>query len=354
MQQQTQSSTLSLWLFLCLLVTIILMVVHGTAELRESGISITQVKPLGDNGFPASDEEFAKEFESYKSLPQFQRFFPDMPIEEFKVVYLLEYIQYILIYCLVILLLLPLALFYAVQVISGVDALKLAGIFAFGGVQYIAHYHMEQNAMMDDPHFIPYRLSLQLALQFMFLGLLLWRFLSFSYPRQDAGGFELPKPTILFKVFACLTLAAIFLQITLGGAVSGLNAGLIFNTFPYMEGVWLPDGVWGNPVWYKNLFEDATTAQFVHRILTYGLALLIPLFWLVGNNNPHIAHLLPILFSIFVVQFLLGVLTLLFTVPLPLAALHLANAILIFMIAVTIMHRLFIPVKTISYDIGTL
>ncbi len=119
-----------------------------------------------------------------------------------------------------------------------------------------------------------------------------------------------------------------------------------------MDGQWIPEGLWTQDSWYKNLFEDVTTIQFIHRMMAYCLTVAIPLFWLTGRNNPHIAHLLPILFSIFVIQFLLGVLTLLFVVPVPLASLHQANALLLFGIALTIVHRLFMPLKTIAYAVG--
>jgi cytochrome c oxidase assembly protein subunit 15 len=140
-------------------------------------------------------------------------------------------------------------------------------------------------------------------------------------------------------------------QVILGAGVAGLHAGLTYNTFPLMDGHWIPPGFWPNEIWYKNLFEDITTIQFTHRMVAYVLGILIPLFCVIGRNNPHVAHLLPILFSIFVIQFLLGVLTLLFVVPLPLASLHQTNALLLFAISVTIMHRLFIPLKFFTYDI---
>jgi cytochrome c oxidase assembly protein subunit 15 len=247
---------------------------------------------------------------------------------------------------------LPLALFSYLRYLVWENIFKLLLVFLFGGLQFVAHAYAVKNSIIDDPHFIPYLLSTQLALQFAFFGLILWQILSFSYPPQGIGGFELPKPTPGFKIIAVVTLIVIFLQVVLGGAVNGLHAGLSFNTFPLMDGTWIPEDLWPLKEWYRNLFEDAATAQFIHRVLAYVLFLIIMGFWIAGHNNPHIAHLLPILFSVFIVQFLLGVLTLLFTVPVPLSSLHQANALLVFGIAVTILHRLLIPIKSISYDIA--
>jgi cytochrome c oxidase assembly protein subunit 15 len=328
------------------------MVTDGASRLLESGLSIAEWKTVDVWPPPTGEEDFAKEFDAYKALPKFQKSFPAMDIKEFRLIYALEYGHVALVYALTVVTWVPLLVLYALPPLRIWEAMKMALIFALGDAQFAVHSYMVQNGLLDDPHFAPYRLSLQLGLQYMFFGLVLWQILTFSYPKQGAGGFELPKPTLTPKILAVFTGVAILLQIVLGGAVSGLHAGLSYNTFPRMDGVWAPEGVWPFLEWYRNIFEDAATAQFVHRVTAYALALFLPLFWLIGRNNPHIAHLLPILFSIFVVQFLLGVLTLLFVVPVPLALMHQANAILVFSLAVTILHRLFIPIKTISYDIG--
>ncbi len=352
MQPQTITRIVSVWLFFCLVILVVIMVIGGASHLLESGMSITQWRPISEWMPPLNDQDFAQELEIYKALPPFQKAFPTIALDEFRLIYALEYMYAVLTYGLVAVALLPLFLLSFLRMLCVRESVKLGAVFAFGGLLPGACFYMAQNNLLEDIHFTPYRLSLQLGLQYLFFGLLLWQILTFSYPKQGIGGFELPKPTLIPKIFAILTGTAIFSQIILSGAVSGLHAGLSYNSFPRMDSVWIPEGVWPFPEWYKNIFEDATTVQFIHRVMAYMLALLLPLFWLIGRNNPHIAHLLPILFSIFVVQFLLGVLTLLFVVPIPLAAMHQANAILVFSITVTILHRLFLPIKTISYDIG--
>jgi cytochrome c oxidase assembly protein subunit 15 len=216
---------------------------------------------------------------------------------------------------------------------------------------------MVSSGLIDDPRVSPYRLALHLGMAFILFALILWQAHNFGRkPTPTIGAFMLPPPQLWLKIIACITVAAIFLQIIIGAFVAGLDAGLTYNSFPYMEdGKFIPAGLWPNPdaPWFVNLLEDVTTLQFTHRMMAYGLSIIIPLFWIAGRNNPHIAHLLPILFAIFVVQFLLGVLTLLFIVPIPLASLHQINALLLFGIGVTILHRLFLPLKAIAYDLGT-
>jgi cytochrome c oxidase assembly protein subunit 15 len=248
---------------------------------------------------------------------------------------------------------LPLVIYTLCRFISVRRAFKLTAIFALGGMQGLIGWYMVKSGLVAEPHVSPYWLALHLGTGFSIFALLLWETLSVSHPAFCPGDFELPPPGLALKVFSLLVMLLVFTQVILGAGVAGLHAGLTYNTFPLMDGQWVPEGLWPQMPWYKNLFEDVTTIQFCHRIMAYSLTALIPLFWLAGRNSPHVAHLLPILFSIFVVQFLLGVLTLLFVVPVPLASLHQANALLLFTIAVTIMHRLFVPLKGITYAVGS-
>jgi cytochrome c oxidase assembly protein subunit 15 len=354
-QPQTYQANkkISIWLVLCLAIVALIVVVGGLTRLTESGLSIVEWKPVTGIFPPLDDAEFEKEFEDYKASPQFQKTFPDMPLEEFKHIYWLEYVHRLLGRLAGTIFLLPLIGFTFTRMLPWKTALKLTAIFVLGGAQGIIGWYMVKSGLINDPHVSPYRLSLHLTTGFLLFGLILWQLLTFNYPRSFPGGFELPSPPRFLKILACITGGLIFIQVILGACVAGLHAGLTYNTFPLMDGHWLPDGLWPIDPWYKNLFEDVTTAQFCHRMVAYILTIAIPLFWFLGRTNPHIAHLLPILFSIFIVQFLLGILTLLFVVPVPLASLHQSNALFLFGLAVTIIHRLFIPVKTINYDLGS-
>jgi len=346
-------NAISVWLALCLLIVGGMVIIGGLTRLTESGLSIVEWKPIEGIIPPLDDAEFQKEFDEYKTFPQFQKSFPDMTLASFKHIYWLEYAHRLLGRAIGLVFLLPLLALAATRNLSWKQTAKLTAIFALGGAQGLIGWYMVKSGLINDPHVSPYRLSLHLGTGFLLFGLLLWQTLSFSYPQHPSiMEFELPKPTWNLKIFACVVLLFIFMQIILGAFVAGLHAGLTYNTFPLMDGQWIPDGLWPMDTWYKNMFEDVTTVQFSHRATAYGLSVIIPLFWLAGRNNPHIAHLLPILFCIFVVQFLLGVLTLLFIVPVPLASLHQGNALLLFGIAVTIVHRLFIPLKSVAYETG--
>lgn len=356
LQNHRTRTGVAAWLWLCVILVALMVIIGGLTRLTESGLSIVEWKPITGTFPPSSDEEWQKELDAYKTTPQAEKVFPDLSVEEFKKIYWLEYLHRLLGRIIGAVFLMPLIVFALVRSFSWKKTLQLGCIFALGGAQGGIGWFMVKSGLVDSPYVSPYRLALHLGTGFLLYGLLLWQALSFGRkPTPAIGAFMLPAPSLWLRGVACLVMAAIFLQVVLGAFVAGLHAGLTFNTFPYMEGKWIPDGLWpdASAPWYKNLLEDVTTVQFSHRAMAYSLSLLIPLFWIAGRNNPHVAHLLPILFAIFIVQFLLGVLTLLFVVPIPLASLHQANALLLFGIGVAILHRLFLPVKAISYDLGS-
>ncbi|HEU5047928.1 MAG TPA: COX15/CtaA family protein [Rickettsiales bacterium] len=354
MQLQTSKTpnvAVSIWISLCLAVFASIMMLDYAANFMGGGVAITKWKPLETVTFPVDDAQFEAIFEDYRKLPQFTKTFPEMDVYGFKTIYLVDYARYILEYLLVGLYLIPLLCFYCFKRVSVLNVAAFTAIFLWGSVRNFLDLYMSTASLYAEPYFVPYGLSIQTGMQFVFFALMLWQLLSFTYPKQGIGGFELPKPSWFMKVFACIVLAGISLQIVLGGAKTGLHAVLTFNTVPVMDNnSLLPEGLWPMTQWYRNLFEDATTAQFVHKLIAGGLFGLITLFWIVGRNNPHVAHLLAILFSIFVVEVLLGTLTLLFAEPTSISLLHYADAILVFGIAVSVVHRLFIPIKSISYD----
>lgn len=360
-QQQTarterKRKAVALWLWLCLLLVAAIVVVGGLTRLTESGLSIVEWKPFTGTFPPATEEEWTQELESYKTSPQAEKVFPDITLEEFKNIFWLEYIHRLIARIIGVVFAIPLLWFAATRAITLIKTAQLFTIFLLGGAQGMIGWYMVQSGLVDDPRVSPYRLALHLGMAFTLFALILWQAHNFGRrPTPTIGAFMLPAPSAWLKLMACITVIAIFIQIILGAFVAGLDAGLTYNTFPYMDGKFVPTGLWPNPdaPWHQNLLEDITTLQFAHRIGAYVLGVLIPLFWIAGRNNPHVAHLLPILFAIFVVQFLLGVLTLLFVVPIPLASLHQINALLLFAIGVTIMHRLFLPLKAIAYDLGT-
>jgi len=144
------------------------------------------------------------------------------------------------------------------------------------------------------------------------------------------------------KPYAILLVIFTFITILSGGFVAGLNAGLVYNTFPLMNGQLIPDGILSmTPAWL-NLFENATTVQFNHRVLTTTLALLVIIFYLAALSKSPPARLklgLHLMMAMILIQVSLGISTLLLHVPIPLAASHQAGALILFTLIIFVAHQ---------------
>jgi cytochrome c oxidase assembly protein subunit 15 len=353
---------IALWFACCALLVAMMIVIGGLTRLTESGLSIVEWKPLSGTLPPLSDADFARAFDAYKASPQYRKMFSGMTLAEFRHIFWLEYLHRLwgrligLAFCL------PYLFFLLKRRLSARASLTFGAIFLLIAAQGGIGWYMVKSGLVSDPHVSAYRLTLHLGMGFLLFALLLWQFLTYSHPVAPffpvAPAFPVAPvfpsavafapPSRPLKGLACAATALLCLQLLLGASVAGQHAGFVYNSFPTMDGQWIPEGVWPNDVWYRNVFEDVTTAQFLHRITAWLVAVAAILLWIFGRKSPHIAHLLPILFSILVVQFLLGVLTLLFVVPVPLASLHQANAILLLALYVTVLHRLFLPLAALA------
>ena len=144
--------------------------------------------------------------------------------------------------------------------------------------------------------------------------------------------------------FALLVTSLIFVTMLSGGFVAGLKAGLAYNTFPLMAGQWIPNGILALEPWWRNLFDNIATVQFDHRVLATLLFVLIPTLWLVATRaslSTRIRWGLHVLVIMLGIQITLGILTLLFYVPVVLAASHQAGALLLLTASLFVTHELF-------------
>ena len=349
MQPQTKAKIITVWLSLCLLVIAAIMVTDGTARLRENGLSINDIHPVSHTAIPKNDVELTKIFEYYTALPDFKKYFPEMELNEFSTLYWLKYTKYFLIQLVFPLVIFPFILLSVTSFLEIRTQVKLVCVFCFGLLSFLLHHYWVNNGLIFNQHLDAYRIAAENILQYSFFALLLWQILTISHPHNINIGLELAKPKVGVRLFACVVFIVLLAEIFLGSTLNGVHSELKYNIFPATENQLVPEELFALTPLYKNFFEDVTTIQFTHRITAYILSGLIVLFWLVWRNNPHIAHLLPILFSINVVQFLLGVLTLLFAAPVRLSSLHQSNTLLLYAVAVTLLHRLFIPIKRMSY-----
>jgi cytochrome c oxidase assembly protein subunit 15 len=213
---------------------------------------------------------------------------------------------------------------------------RLAGIFFLGGLQGALGWYMVQSGLVDDPRVSQFRLTAHLALAFAILGAMLWIAMSLVYERATIE--RAPRK------LAGAVVGLVALMIVTGGFVAGIRAGFAYNTFPLMNGHLVPPEAMLLSPWWKNFFYNMATVQLDHRVAACLLALAVPILWWRVRRTPAAssrartaAHLLLALLA---VQVALGILTLVHVVPLPLAALHQAGAVLVFASALNLAHAL--------------
>lgn len=314
---------LSRWLVVCLTLVAAMVLIGGLTRLTESGLSITQWKLLSGTLPPLSEAAWAAEFAQYQQSPQFQQVNAGFTLADFRQIFWLEYLHRLL------------GRIVGLAVIGGALAIALrvalprflrvrlilASLLVMA--QGLAGWLMVKSGLIDVPRVAPLRLALHLSLAFALFSLLLWT----RWQLQPPAPARPAARKLRWYARACLALGAI--QIVLGALVAGLRAGHSYNTFPLMDGQWIPGGLHLLSPWWRNHLENVMTVQFQHRVGAIALAL--------GAAGLCIAlaregqrRLAAMLAGAITVQFALGVATLLSVVAIALAAAHQLVALWLF------------------------
>jgi len=327
------------WLLVCCVLIFFMVVVGGVTRLTHSGLSMTEWQPLVGAIPPLNDNQWSEVFEKYQQTPEYLKINRGMNIEEFKSIFWWEYFHRLLGRSIGVVFLLPLLYFFACRKIDASSAGRFALIFVLGALQGGLGWYMVRSGLIDDPHVSPYRLTAHLGLAFLIYAAVLRTALDFLSPSIAPPHERYRRLRVLAAALAGL----IFLMVLSGGMVAGTRAGFVYNTFPLMDGRWVPQGVLALQPWYLNFFENIPTIQFDHRIIAAALCLLLPAFWLYlrGLRLPErVRSSSTLLLAALAFQVGLGIATLLHGVPIFLAALHQAGALLLFTAALALHKEL--------------
>ncbi len=216
----------------------------------------------------------------------------------------------------------PLVYFILRRRLPAAVSWKFAGLLALGGIQGAIGWYMVSSGLVDRIDVSHYRLALHLTVAFLIFALLLWS--AWTLPGPIDAVSRLPS-TMRHRRAAQALLALIFLQIVLGAFVAGMKAGLAHNTWPLMDGRFIPSGLWVMSPWYLNLFENVMTVQFNHRMVAYVIVAAV--LWhatsIIRDDGAHAARSSALMLAGGIVaQALLGIWTLLAHVPLGLGLAH--------------------------------
>jgi cytochrome c oxidase assembly protein subunit 15 len=332
----TNHKAVALWLLACAALIFAMVVVGGVTRLTRSGLSIVEWKPITGVIPPVTQAEWNVEFERYQQFPEYQKVNRGMSLAEFKNIFLVEWAHRLLGRLTGLVFFLPLLYFALRRKIERTLIPKLSLIFALGGLQGLVGWLMVSSGLVDMPRVSAYWLTGHLLFAVLLFGLIVWLALNMlSSERRSGSAGALPR---LRK----LVIAAIAVMIGSGGFVAGIRAGYAFNTWPLMHGRLIPEGVWVLSPGWTNLFENIQTVQLLHRWLAIAVLALVGVFWWrvsrVESKPAGIWAQLLLLAAI--VQVSLGIATLLYVVPVPLAAAHQAGALVLFTLALVVAHRL--------------
>jgi len=319
-----------IWLLAVAGLVFAMVLVGGATRLTESGLSITQWQPVTGVIPPIGDAQWQAEFERYKQIPQYAQLNSTMEIDGFKTIFYWEWTHRLLARIIGLAFLAPLLWFWRKGRLAGPlgrQVLVATGLLA---LEPIVGWWMVASGLSQRVEVSQYRLALHLLIGTATFGALLWAAAGLRVrPRATASA----RFVVLSGVIACL----VFCQIGLGALVAGLRAGLIYNTWPLMDGALIPKGLFGQSPWWRNLFEDITTVQFQHRLLAYvvvALALWQAVAARRAAPGTPLARRAVAVGGLALTQAALGVLALLLVVPIWAGLLHQAFAMILFAMAI--------------------
>jgi cytochrome c oxidase assembly protein subunit 15 len=334
---QGESRAVSLWLWFVAALVLAMVVVGGATRLTESGLSITEWQPLLGAIPPLSESDWLAAFEKYQQIPQYHVLNQGMSLDAFKSIYWWEWSHRFLGRFIGIAFAVPFIAFWLRGSLKPGTGAKFAGVLALGALQGVIGWYMVKSGLANRIDVSQYRLALHLTTAFAILGLLVWLALEewpAGAPRRHA------VPPVAIRRLAMVLVGLVLFQVVLGGFVAGLKAGLIYNTWPTMDGQWIPSDYWTNPA-YLTFFESHAAAQFNHRVMAYLVVFcalaegLLVMRYAVDNRVKLTGWLLA---GAALAQMALGIATLLGQVPLDLALMHQAGAAVVFVLAVVHLH----------------
>lgn len=322
---------IGLWLWCVAGLVFAMVLVGGATRLTESGLSIVEWKPVTGVIPPLGETGWQAEFAKYKTIPQYERLNRGMSLEEFKTIYWWEWGHRLLGRLIGAAFLLPFLWFLWRGSIDRRLGLALAGVFALGAVQGAVGWWMVASGLTERVSVSQYRLAFHLTLACMIYVALAWTADHTLFANASTQTARLTVPRRL-RWSACALLALVIVQIYLGALVAGLRAGLIYNTWPLIDGSLIPSAAnlfFDQPLW-RNFFENALTVQFDHRMVAYGLCALALTHAVdahrQGRGEP-LATGAGFVAAALLAQAGIGIMTLTRGVPIEIALLHQAMAL---------------------------
>jgi len=336
-----------IWLITGCVLIWAMVVVGGYTRLTHSGLSMVNWEPT--TLFPPmTDTAWQKEFDAYKQSPEFKQINSYFTVEDFKKIYWPEYTHRLFGRAIGFIFMLAFAFFVFKGWLHGRLLWKTLIIFAMGGAQGVLGWYMVASGLKDEPHVSHYFLAAHLLTAFITFGYCFWVALDLIYPNAPS----IEKPFKSLKKWTWVLLFFVLIQIMYGAFTSGLHAGQFDPTWPKMGSNWIaPEVTSLSPLW-TNFIDGIAGVQFIHRYNAYVVLILVYLIWFKSRKLqllPTQSNGIKFLIGMVSVQFLLGVFTLVYSVPLVLGVLHQTAAFLLFASSIFVLHQWRVQ-KPLNYE----
>ena len=310
---------ISFWLICMFTIVSIMIVVGGLTRLTDSGLSITEWELFSGILPPITESQWHDYFDLYKQIPEYKLQNYLMTLEEFKVIFWWEFIHRFLGRLIGILFLFPLIFFFIKLGFKKTS--NLFFIFFLICIQGFIGWYMVASGLVDRVDVSHYRLATHLVLAFIILSLIYWNYLKYKeiYLSIQKIKFLLPQIFLLF----------VFLQITIGAFVSGMDAGKIYNSWPLMGQSYFPDDNSISNLFKLSSFDDPSLVQFIHRNLAYLILIIFSYicYFVYKNNLNFFFKSIKLIGFLLLLQIILGILTLLSGAQIILASMHQISSI---------------------------
>jgi len=331
------SKPVAVWLLACCAMIFVMVILGGVTRLTHSGLSIVEWKPLIGWIPPLTQADWQELFQKYQRTPEFQQINSGILLDQFKPIFWMEYVHRLWGRIIGLVFFIPFVVLAARGKIGKQLWAPLAFAFVLGSLQGLMGWIMVKSGLSDRPSVSQYLLTAHLAIAAILYGYLLWLALDLFYAGRNGV-----KTAASAARGAVIPVALIFVTLLAGGFVAGLKAGFAYNTFPLMDGHFIPEGFFALQPWYINFFENIATVQFTHRILAMTTFFCVAVFWLATRRQDLGAAATPmnLLLLVAIIQVGLGISTLLLVVPVPLAAAHQAGALALYTAGLWTANRL--------------
>lgn len=335
------------WLLVGCLLIYVMVLVGGLTRLTHSGLSITDWSFMGSVP-PLNDAMWQERFAKYQQSPEFEKVNFTMNLEQFKPIFLWEYVHRMIGRTMMYVFAIGFIYFLVKKKISKAMWPAFALLFVMGAMQAVIGKWMVYSGLQQKPAVSHYRLATHLISAFTLFAFTFWFALKLIYPKEkaeDTDGNKLRTITLIF--FIVLIFQIIFGAFTAGyveGNAAKIRPGHIFNTWPKMGDSWMPEQVTMKPTFFENIFENASGIQFVHRTTAFVVVALLCFIWFRSEklklNKQQNLGITLLIYGV-TIQFILGVLTLLYQVPTIMGALHQTGAFFLFLSCLYLLFHLF-------------